>query len=83
MNVAIKGKFLLWVKSSVMGENIFFTFLLRSVMYAAESKFSNFVIEYLDEIETIFENISHLLVRVLNKLIGEKIWFESLCTHSL
>ena len=66
-----------------MGENIFFTFLLRSVMYAAESKFSNFVIEYLDEIETIFENISHLLVRVLNKLIGEKIWFESLCTHSL
>ena len=83
MNVAIKGKFLVWVKSSVMGENIFFTFLLRSVMYAAESKFSNFVIEYLDEIETIFENISHLLVRVLNKLIGEKIWFESLCTHSL
>ena len=82
MNVAIKGKFLVWVKSSVMGENIFFTFLLRSVMYAAESKFSNFVIEYLDEIETIFENISHLLVRVLNKLIGEKIWFESLCTHS-
>ena len=83
MNVAIKGKLLVWVKSSVMGENIFFTFLLRSVMYAAESKFSNFVIEYLDEIETIFENISHLLVRVLNKLIGEKIWFESLCTHSL
>ena len=83
MNVAITGKFLVWVKSSVMGENIFFTFLLRSVMYAAESKFSNFVIEYLDEIETIFENISHLLVRVLNKLIGEKIWFESLCTHSL
>ena len=66
-----------------MGENIFFTFLLRSVMYAAESKYSNFVIEYLDEIETIFENISHLLVRVLNKLIGEKIWFESLCEHSL
>ena len=32
-------------------------FWLRDVMHTAESNFSNFVIEYLSEIENDFENI--------------------------
>ena len=33
-------------------------FWLRGAMHTAESKFSNFVIKYLGEVETKFENTS-------------------------
>ena len=50
-------------------------------MHTAESHCSNFVIEYLDEIETEFENPIPCLSETHR--IMEKIEVENLVTHSL
>ena len=50
-------------------------------MHTAESNFSNFVIEYLSEIETEFENTLACLSGA--KMGWKKLEVENLMTHSL
>ena len=59
-------------------------FWLPGVMHIAESNFSNFVIEYLEKIETEFENILACLSGAqigLNH--GKKIEVKNIVTYSL
>ena len=58
------GEILIWVNNSIMEEKIWRNFFyllrlkfwLRGVMHTEESNFLKFVIEYLGEIKTEFEN---------------------------
>ena len=51
-------------------------------MHIAESNFSNFVIEYLGEIETEFENTLACLSGAWKSLNHEKREVKNLVTHS-
>ena len=90
------GEIILWVNTPIIKEKISRNFLdklslkfwLRGVMhtseYTAESNFSNFVIEYLGEIETEFENT---LLCLSGAQMGsnheKKLEVKNLVTHSL
>ena len=57
-------------------------FWLRSVMHTAESIFSNFVIEYLGEIETEFENTLACLSGAQMGSNHEKNWRSKISWHT-
>ena len=58
-------------------------FWLQGVKHTAESKFFSFVIEFLGEIETEFENTLPCLLGAQMVSKQEKIDVKNLVTHSL
>ena len=81
------GEILLRVNTSIMKEKLLYLlslkFGLHGVVHTAESNFSNFVNEYLGEIETEFENTLACLSGAQIGSKRKKMEVENLVTHSL